>query len=183
MEKTWYILPKRDLDWNGWHRSITTYEKYSNTELFSLLELVWRQICSRVCAKSLQSCLTLCNPMDHSCRALQFMGFSRQEYWRGLSFPFPGDPPNPGIKPVSLMSPALPGRFFTTSATYSRDLDVTLDCSPPGSFILEILQARLLEWVAVPSSRGSSQPGMEPEFPMSLALAGGFSIQAPNFYV
>ena len=33
-----------------------------------------------------------------------------------------------------------------------------LDCSPPGSSVPEILQARILEWVAVPSSRGSSQP-------------------------
>ena len=29
------------------------------------------------------------------------VGFSRQEYWRGLSFPFPEDLPDPGIKPVS----------------------------------------------------------------------------------
>ena len=47
-----------------------------------------------VCAKSLQSCLTLCNPMD---------------------------------------------------------------CSPPGSSVHGILQARILEWVAIPSSTGSSQ--------------------------
>ena len=32
------------------------------------------------------------------------------------------------------------------------------DCSPPGSPVHEILQARILEWVAVPFSRGSSQP-------------------------
>ena len=35
------------------------------------------------------------------------MGFSRQEYWSGLPCPPPGDFPNPGIKPVSFMSPAL----------------------------------------------------------------------------
>ena len=29
------------------------------------------------------------------------MGFSRQEYWSGLPFPSPGDPPNPGIEPRS----------------------------------------------------------------------------------
>ena len=46
------------------------------------------------------------------------MGFSRQEYWSGLPCPSPGDLPNPGIKPTSLMSPALAGRFFTTSATW-----------------------------------------------------------------
>ena len=45
------------------------------------------------------------------------MGFSKQEYWSGLSFPSPGDLPNPGIEPVSLTSPALAGGFFTTSAT------------------------------------------------------------------
>ena len=51
------------------------------------------------------------------------MGFSRQEYWSGLPFPPPGDLPDPGIEPVSLMPPALADRFFfffffTTSATW-----------------------------------------------------------------
>ena len=36
-----------------------------------------------------------------------------------------------------------------------------MDCSSPGSSVLEILQARILDWVAIPSSRGSS-PGIEP---------------------
>ena len=34
-----------------------------------------------------------------ACQALPSMGFSRQEYWSGLSFPSPGDLPSPGIKP------------------------------------------------------------------------------------
>ena len=38
------------------------------------------------------------------------MGFPRQEYWGGLSFPSPGDLPDPGIQPES---PALAGGFFT----------------------------------------------------------------------
>ena len=46
------------------------------------------------------------------------MGVSRQEYWSGLPCPLPGDLPNPGIKPTSLTSSALTGRFFTTSATW-----------------------------------------------------------------
>ena len=46
------------------------------------------------------------------------MRFFRQEYWSGLPFPAPRDLPDPGIEPTSLMSPALAGRFFTTSATY-----------------------------------------------------------------
>ena len=40
------------------------------------------------------------------------MGFPRQEYWRGLPFPTLGDLPKPGIKQISLETPALPGRFF-----------------------------------------------------------------------
>ena len=46
------------------------------------------------------------------------MRFSRQEYWSGLPCPPPGNLPDPGIKLASLMSPALAGRFFTTSATW-----------------------------------------------------------------
>ena len=43
------------------------------------------------------------------------MEFSRQEYQSGLPFPTPGDPPKPEIEPVSLASPALACRFFTTA--------------------------------------------------------------------
>ena len=46
------------------------------------------------------------------------MGFSRQEYWRGLPCPPPGDLPDSGIEPTSLTSPALAGGFLTTSTTY-----------------------------------------------------------------
>ena len=42
--------------------------------------------------------------------------FSTQLEWVALSFP--GDLPNPGIKPMSLMFPALAGGFFTTSTTW-----------------------------------------------------------------
>ena len=46
------------------------------------------------------------------------MEFSRQEYWSGLPCPPPRDLPDPGVEPVSLMSPALADRFFTTSTTW-----------------------------------------------------------------
>ena len=53
-------------------------------------------------AKSLQSCLTFCNPVDCvACQAPLFMGFPREEYWSGLPFPSPENLPNPGIEPVS----------------------------------------------------------------------------------
>ena len=40
-----------------------------------------------------------------------------------------------------------------------------MDCSPPGSSVHGVLQARTLEWVAMPSSRGSSNPGTEARSP------------------
>ena len=46
------------------------------------------------------------------------MGFSRQEYWSGWPRPPPGDLPDPGIEPESLMSPALAGGLFTTGAIW-----------------------------------------------------------------
>ena len=52
------------------------------------------------------------------------MGFSSQQYWSGLPSPPPGDLPDPRIKPTSLTSLALAGRFFTTSATWEATLFV-----------------------------------------------------------
>ena len=77
-------------------------------------------ICTCMYAKLLQSCLTLCCPLTRACQAPLSMGFSRQEYWSGLPCPPPGDLPKLGIKPVSLLSPALADRFFffTTSTTW-----------------------------------------------------------------
>ena len=49
-----------------------------------------------------------------------------------------------------------------------------MDCSLPGSSILGILQARILQWVAMPSSGDLPDPGIEPTSLVSPALAGGF---------
>ena len=54
------------------------------------------------------------------------MGFSREEYWSGLSCPPPWDLTNPGIETKSLMSPILAGGFFTTSTTWEAWLDLYL---------------------------------------------------------
>ena len=48
-----------------------------------------------------KSCPTLATPWTEEIGRLQSMGFSRQEYWNGLPFPYPGDLPNPGIEPRS----------------------------------------------------------------------------------
>ena len=61
------------------------------------------------------------------------MGLSRQEYWSRLQFSPPGDLPNPGIEPASLVSPVLAEGFFTTVAPGS----------PQFSYILLFVTASL----------------------------------------
>ena len=87
-----------------------------------------------MCAKSLQLCLTLCDPVDCSPPGSS-MGFSSQEYWSGLAFPPPGDLPNPGIQPGSPKSPALAGRFPTTE--------------PPGKPRRQLLSSNGKSWVVL----------------------------------
>ena len=70
-----------------------------------------------ICAKPPQLCPVLCDLMDCTPPGSSAW-FSRQECWRGLPCPPPGNLPNPGIKPASLMSPALVDRFFISSATW-----------------------------------------------------------------
>ena len=57
-------------------------------------------------------------PWTVALKAPLSMGFSRQEYWSGLSFPIPGDLHDSGIEPASLKSPASATGFFTTRATW-----------------------------------------------------------------
>ena len=70
-----------------------------------------------VCAKSLRLRQLYATLWSVAHKTPLSMGFSKQEYWSGLSCPSPGDLPDPGIKPTSLISPALAGRFFMASAT------------------------------------------------------------------
>ena len=73
------------------------------------------------------------------------MGFSRQEYWSGVPLPFPY---------MSLYTV----KVKVLVAQLCLTLYDPMDCSLPGSSIHGILQARILEWVAIPFSRASSQP-------------------------
>ena len=110
------------------------------------------------------------------------MGFSRQESWSGLPFPSPGNLPNPEIECRSL---ALQADSFTTEppgkppiyscisyicvcvcvCVYALLSHVWLcnprECSPPSSSAHGILQARILEWVVISSSRGPSWPRVQ----------------------
>ena len=87
-------------------------------------------LCPMLCyAKSLQSCPTLCDPIDSSPTGSLSLGFSRQEHWSGLPFP----------------SPMHGSEVAQSCPTLSNPMD----CSLPGSSVHGIFQARVLEWGAI----------------------------------
>ena len=73
------------------------------------------KVISVVFARMPSHVLLFVAPWDAARQAPLSMGFPRQEYWSGLSFPPPGDLPNSGIESASPESPALAGGFFTTA--------------------------------------------------------------------
>ena len=67
----------------------------------------------------------------------------------------------PPASPWSLQAPSRK-RWLVSSLSRVRLCD-PMDCSPPGSSVHGMLQARRLEWVAIPFSRGSSRPRNRPQ--------------------
>ena len=68
------------------------------------------------CAKSRQSCPTLCDPLDRSLPGSSVHGILQARILEWVAISSPGDLPHLGIKPRSLKSPALAGGFFTWEA-------------------------------------------------------------------
>ena len=67
-----------------------------------------------VCARLFSHARLFAAPWTADYQASLPMEFSRQGYWSGLPFPTPGDLPDLGIEPTSLVSPTLTSGFFTT---------------------------------------------------------------------
>ena len=83
-----------------------------------------------VCA---QSCPALNRtPWTEAHHALRSLGFSWQEYWSWLSFPPPGDLPDPGIQPESLASPALQSDALSRAAREALTWDTGSQSVVPG---------------------------------------------------
>ena len=117
---------------------------------------------------------TLCHVLSHvwlfvipwtvACQAPLSLEFSRQEYCSGLPLPPPGDLSDLVIKPTSSVSPSLQVDSSPTEPSGNPQIITQscltlcdpMDCSPPGSYVPGILQAKILEWVDIPFSRGSS---------------------------
>ena len=100
-------------------------------------------VCLCVYANSSQSCLTICDLVDCSPPGSLVHGTLQAEHWSGFPLSLPGNLPNPGIKPTSLMSPELTGGFFTTRTTWEGLIDQYLHVKFPVEkvWLLTLLQA------------------------------------------
>ena len=95
-----------------------------------------------LCAKLLQLCPTLCDPMYSCPPGSSVHGISKQEYWSGLPCLPPGDLPDPVTEPKSPVSLTLTGSFFTTSATYATSTQQVindLDFKSRSFFVLKVI--------------------------------------------
>ena len=111
----------RCLSWTVITHPVSCCVVHSQVVLFSPLPFIWTVSCvfeKPLCACVFSHVQLFVAPWAVAHQAPLSVGFSRQEYWRELPRPPLGDFSDPGIKPVSLTSPALAGRFFTTSATW-----------------------------------------------------------------
>ena len=106
-------------------------------------------------------------------QAFLSMGFSRQEYWHGLPCLPPGYLADPGIKPESLMSPALAGTFFTTNSTREA-----LTNKSVSQFIYSVVPYSATPWTAAHQASLSITNSQSPPKPMSIE-----SMMPPNHLI
>ena len=121
--------------------------------------------------KSLSHVQLFATPWTGAYQAALSMGFSRQEYWSGVPLPSPTVPLTPKL--------FLPLRdLLITACMLNCSVCPTLcnpvDCKPLGSSVHGIFQGKNTGLSHHFLSRGSSQPGIEPETPESPASAGRF---------
>ena len=127
---------------------------YIKNELITLQNMLL-YLCSVQFSSVAQSCPTLCDPMNHSTPGLpvhhQLLEFTQTHVHRVSDAIQPSHP---------LLSPFPPAPIPSQHQSHSvrPTLCDLMDYSPPGSSVCGILQARILEWVAMPSSWGSSRP-------------------------
>ena len=82
----WCFQPWDQECWSGW-RKVASFFSCLEERKFALGEAC--TAAASAAAKSLQSCPTLCDPIDGSPQAPPSLGFSKQEHWSGLPFPSP----------------------------------------------------------------------------------------------
>ena len=104
---------------------ITNFEKNTTTDPFCRCWVGLHVVIFFTCACVLSPfshVRLFATPWTPAHQAPMPMGFSRQEHWGGLPCAPPGDLPNPGIEPASLMSQSLAAGFFATSSTWEAPI-------------------------------------------------------------
>ena len=104
-----------------WYNTMGTHYTYCFI-LFLSLKSVWNHSISAYMLSFFSRVWLFATLWTIACQASLSMEFCRQVYWNGFPFPPPGDLPNPGIKPMFLISPALAGSFFTISNSWEAHL-------------------------------------------------------------
>ena len=97
--------------------------------------------CCCCCCVRFYVCPPLCNPIDGSPLGSLSLGFSRREYWSGLPF----------------LLQCMKVKSESEATQSCLTLHDPMDCSLPGFSIHGIFQARILEWVAIPSPMHESE--------------------------
>ena len=117
-----------DLFGRSYTDEILLYKKLNQVIKINLWD-VWRYmcvcVCVCVCIRSLQSCSTLCDNMDYNPPGCSVHGILQARILEWVAMPSSrgsSQSSDPGIKHMFLMSPALAGRFFSTSATWEAQL-------------------------------------------------------------
>ena len=131
----------------------------------SLMRLISRSLITLLCVLSLSRVWFFMAPLTVAPQTPLSMEVFKQDSGVGYHFLLQGIVPTQGLilnilrllywQADSL--PLAPPGNQNQSLSWVRLCD-HMDCSPPGSSVHGVLQARTLEWVAIPLSRGSSQP-------------------------
>ena len=132
---------------------------YKTNRLIQYLAIIYGESESEVA----HLCLTFCDPMDSSLpQSPLSMGFSRQEYWSGLSFPSPGNLPtqvsNPGLSHCrqTLYHLSHQGSLSESESEVAQSCPTLcdpMDGSLPGSAVHGIFPARVLECAIVKAGK------------------------------
>ena len=120
-ERNWKLWQIKMVD-----QSRYAYPKGKNTRAWEKLDSTFKIFSelpySTKCKRTFSRVQLFVTPWTVAHQGPLFMGFSRQEYWSGLSFPPPGDLLDPSIKPRSLCVSYTGSRFFTTGATWEAPI-------------------------------------------------------------
>ena len=125
----WYLQLSLAIVQELWRdRKMSQNYVYRLLTVYSIIYLaILHFIKYSTCLLSHFSCVWLfATPWIVACQAPLSMGFCRQEYWRGVPCPPPGDHPDSGIEPMSFTSPTLAAAFFTTASTWKAQLNIVL---------------------------------------------------------